>query len=290
MRFTLFWITTGVLASTAASPRAAGPRHLPPAESGQALPNVAAGPEIRQRFGDLPMFFEPNAGQADSRVQFLARGPGYTLFLTGGDAVLVLRRAAGKVAPRFQGVYAHGARTGPVERIVRLFRSRIEEWTDARTGYPVLRLRLAGARGPVRAEGSGRLPGSSNYLTGGDPRRWRTHVPHYAKVQYRNVYPGIDVVYYGNQRQLEYDFVVQPGSDPQAIRLAFDGASLVRQDGAGDLLLEAGDAEVRLGKPVVYQNIGGRRKLVDARYELMETGFEARVAVSKYDPSLLAII
>src|SRR6185369_9895823 len=129
-----------------------------------------------------------NDGQTDARVAFVSRGAGYTLFLAPDEAVLALR------APRKQP-------SSP------------------------LRLKLLGANPSPRVEGERPLAGTANYFIGKDPTRWHTKVPTYARVRYRSVYPGIDVVYYGTtQRQLEYDFVLAPGADPAAIALRFDGA------------------------------------------------------------------
>ena len=104
----------------------------------------------------------------------------------------------------------------------------------------MLRMKLVGADPHVEVTGLDELPGKSNYFIGNDPSKWRTNLPTYAKVKYQHVYPGIDLVYYGNQRHLEYDFVVAPGADPGAIRLAFQGEETLRIDGQGDLVLGAG--------------------------------------------------
>ena len=118
----------------------------------------------------------------------------------------------------------------------------------------VVRMRLVGGNAKGRVVGLDELPGRSNYFIGNDPKKWRTNVPSYAKVKYEGVYPGVDLVYYGNQRQLEYDFVVAPGADPNQIKLSFAGADGMRVDAAsGDLVLKVGDDEVRFHKPAVYQ-------------------------------------
>src|SRR2546427_8518110 len=133
---------------------------------GFALPVVAAADaRVSESYGRLPLQFEQNQGQTDKSVRFLARGPGYGLYLTGNEAVLAL----GKPTPL------------------------------------ALRMRLVGAAPAPRVIGLDELPGKANYFTGSDPAKWRTNVPTYAKVRYEQVYPGIDLVYYGNQRQLEYD-------------------------------------------------------------------------------------
>src|SRR5262249_12992669 len=109
-------------------------------------------------------------------------------------------------------------------------------------------------------------PGKVNYFRGNDPRKWRTGIPTYAKVRYRGVYAGVDVVYYGAQRQLEYDFVVAPGADPTRIRLAVTGAEALGVDGAGDLLLRTATGALRLHKPLIYQGMGSARREVDGGY------------------------
>ncbi len=119
----------------------------------------------------------------------------------------------------------------------------------------VLRMKLVGASANAAVTGAEELPGKSNYFIGNDPAKWRTNVPNYAKVRYQNVYPGVDLVYYGSQGgQLEYDFVVAPGADPHAIGLSFQGAGQIRVDkGTGDLVLALDGSELRFRKPVVYQ-------------------------------------
>src|SRR5687768_13223508 len=139
------------------------------------------------RYAHLPMSFEPNRGQTAAEVRFLSRGAGYTLFLTPSAAVLALRS---EKAPEL-----------------------------SRTA--VVRMRLSGAADDAAMEGLDALPGKVSYFKGADPKAWTAKVPTYGKVSWRDVYPGIDVVFYGNQRQLEYDFVVAPGADPRTIRLAF---------------------------------------------------------------------
>jgi hypothetical protein len=116
-------------------------------------------------------------------------------------------------------------------------------------------MKLVGANVKATVTGAEELPGKSNYFIGNDPKKWRTDVPSYARVKYEGVYPGVDLVYYGNQGgQLEYDFVVAPGADPSQIKLSFAGANGMRVDAAsGDLVLKVGDDEVRFQKPVVYQ-------------------------------------
>ncbi|MCH8267392.1 MAG: SBBP repeat-containing protein, partial [Acidobacteria bacterium] len=122
----------------------------------------------------------------------------------------------------------------------------------------VLRLKLAGSNPAPQVTGIEELPGKSNYFIGNDPEKWRTNVPHYAKVRYQDVYPGVDLIYYGNQRQLEYDFVVAPGADPEAIQLELQGADHLEIDATGDLLLHFASGQIRLRKPLIYQEKNGQ--------------------------------
>jgi hypothetical protein len=225
--------------------------------SGNGLP--ASGPasaEARARaaWGMLPLSFEPNQGQAHPDVQFLSRGNGYALFLTATEAVLVLRPPASP---------------------------------DAGTA---VRMQLVGARPQAEARGLQKLPGRTSYFVGNDPAKWRTDVPTYARVEYRDVYPGIDLVYYGTQGQLlEYDFTVAPGADPTAIALRFHGVDGMAIDADGHLALRGAGARVNLHKPVAYQLVDGARREVSAAYVLRDDaqiGFQ----VAAYDRGAPLII
>src|SRR3989475_3703491 len=227
-------------------------------------------PALLETYGKLPLSFEANDGQADPQVKFLSRGRGYTLFLTSTEAVLVLR----------EGESVRSVAGGPP--------AAKREKGKALRGT-VLRIRFVGANPVPAVAGVGELPGKSSYFVGNDPKKWRANVPTYAKVEYRDVYPGMNLVYYGNQRQLEYDFVVSPGADSKAITLAFDGVDGAAIDGLGDLVLRADGSEVRLGKPVVYQEHDGRRAVIPTRYVLKA---ERQVAfeVAAYDATKPLII
>jgi hypothetical protein len=141
----------------------------------------------------------------------------------------------------------------------------------------VVRLKLVGSSSRAKPVGFEELPGKSNYFIGSDPSRWRTNVPLYGKVRYRQVYPGIDLVYYGNQGQLEYDWIVAPGADAGSIRMAVEGAGEMKADEGGDVVVRVGEGEVRLKKPVVYQEGGSGRNEVAGRFAIRdgsEIGFE----------------
>ena len=211
---------------------------------------AAARSTIAQNFGELPLRFEPNAGQTQGEVRFLSRGPGYTLFLTTGDqAVLSLKKPGTEVAKNAHPAAGSWRTARPAEH------------APATPEYSVLRMSLLRANPDVRLTGLEELPGKVNYFIGNDPKQWRTHLPTYAKVKYTNVYPGVDLVYYGNQSgQLEYDFAVAPGADASAIALNIqsEGHSPVRTAANGDLLvrIDGGDAPAKAG------GVPGRGRLV----------------------------
>jgi hypothetical protein len=194
----------------------------------QARPAVAD--DASSTLHALPFSFEPNLGQTDPRVKFLARSRGMTVFLTSTEAVLLTTRSA-------------------------------------------VRMHLIGANQESEAQGVDPLPGRHHWLIGRDPSRWRSDTPTYARVRYRDVYRGVDLVYYGTEgRQLEYDFVVAPGADPRVIRLAFEGVDRLWLDANGDLVLHVGETPLRFAKPRVYQasragrrGVAGAWRLEDAR-------------------------
>jgi uncharacterized protein (TIGR03437 family) len=201
--------------------------------------------KITESFGKLPLSFEANLGQASPEADFIARGRNYTALLSSTGAQFTPRRAE-----------KHGQGAAP------------STGRQQRANASV-RLKLLNAA-PAPPEATGMMEGKSNYFIGNDPAAWRTDVPNYARVRYRGVYPGIDVVYYGNQRRMEYDFVVAPGSAPGQIRLAFAGADKVEVDAAGDLALEIDGERMRMRAPSLYQGAEGARRRVEGGYVLIE--------------------
>ncbi len=196
-----------------------------------------------ENYGRIPMSFESNRGQADSKIEFISRGRGYGLFLTSDQAFLLL------------GNKQRGA---------------------------AVRMKLANANRNPKVIGVDELPGKSNYYLGTDPTKWQTNVPNYRKVKYEAVYPGIDMVYYGNQEELEYDFIVSPHTDPRNIKINFAGVTRLRIDRNGELVMKVNGGEIRQHRPVVYQEIDGQRHAVESRYVLKgkrSVGF----AIGAYD-------
>ncbi len=216
--------------------------------------------KVSETYGQLPLSFEVNQGQADARVKFQSRGSGYSLFLTDTEAVLSLSKPE------------------PDKNKDEAARSRA-----------VLRMRPVGANPQPQIKGLKELPGKTNYFIGNDPAQWRTAIKTYERVEYENVYNGVDMAYYGNQRQLEYDFIVAPGAKPSIVELDFDGADGLEINDKGDLIIAVGDAEVVQSAPVIYQLIGTEKRTVAGRYTLRakgRVGFE----IDAYDSSKTLVI
>lgn len=252
---------------------------LHPVESVKRLPfpGHRAGKALyapsQELLGRLPLSFEPNQGQTDTQVRFLAHGPHYTLFLTSNAATLSFpatdqRRSSSSFHP--------GA-------------------------IPWLRMELRGQSRRIQMAGLDELPGKSNYFIGSNPRLWRTGIPHYAKVAYRNVYPGIDLTYHGNPQELEYDFIISPGANPECIRFHIQGPAgtvPLRIDSHGNITINIPGGEFRYLKPVAYQIVKmgkqTHRQFVGTRYVIRKNG-DVQIQVGPYnhrksliiDPTLL---
>jgi hypothetical protein len=207
----------------------------------------------------LPLSFEMNQGQTDPQVKFLSRAGSTTLWLTPGEAVL----SVGSL-------------------------SRSGTQHPSQTTLATLRMKFVGADARVVLEGEDRQPGAINYFSR-DPSHWITGVPSYARVRYRRLYPGIDLVFHGNNRELEYDLVLAPGADPGRIRLAVAGAENLRIDARGNLVLETAAGNVVQQKPRIYQRIGATLKLVAGGYWMAgknEVGFR----LGNYDRRAAVVI
>lgn len=189
----------------------------------------------------LPLSFEANQGQTDPQVRFLARGSGYTVFITPTGAVV------GGAASAQQ-----------------------------------MRMDFAGSNPSPVVRGRDALTGRIHYFRGSDPKGWRRSIPTYARIQVDQVYPGIDLLYYGSTSHLEFDFVVAPAGDPNVIRMAFDGAEQLRMDSQGDLVIASGSDEVRLAKPLIYQEVDGVRRAIPGGY-VIHSANQVGLEVAGYD-------
>ncbi len=225
----------------------------------------------------LPLQFEPNAGQTGGEVQFLARGKGYSLFLKPGEAILSLRSQ-------------HWEDPKPaVAGDRRPNRSNHRRAQAPKTARAEFRLALVGADPHALIQGLEESAGTVNYFTGNDSSQWRTGIHPFGKVRYGQVYPGVDLVFYGNQRQLEYDFEVGAGADPGGIALRLSGASHVEIDGQGNLVAQVPGGKLLWRKPVAYQVLGGTQREIEAGFVLQSSG-QVRFAVGPYDSSRPLVI
>lgn len=238
-----------------------------PREGNSLSPSTQAG--WRGTYAKLPLSFEENLGQSAREVRYLSHGSGYELFLTPQEAVVSLSEPI-RLDPRHR-----------FATILALRKARL-----ARQGgqLTAIRLRFDGANPQPRIQGLDQMPAKVNYFFGNEPKKWRTGIPTYGRVQYTEIYPGIDLVFYGNQRRLEYDFTVAPGADPGAIQFTVQGTRKLRINSNGDLLLSAGKGNIEFQKPVVYQVVGGKRREVAGRYEVV-ANHRVRFVVGNYDRS-----
>ena len=206
---------------------------------------------IRQAYLRTPLRFEPRRAGDRQASEFVARGVGYAVSLSGGDAMVTL---------------------------------------GARERTPVtIAMRLAGARGGAAGSGRRELPGRSSRIFGADPRRWERDIRSFGEVEYREVYPGIDLLYYGNQRQLEYDFVVHPGASPREIAFHITGARDLSLDADGNLVMTTEAGALTHRAPVMYQDVEGSRRPVQGRYALAHGG-RVTFEVGAYDTALPLVI
>jgi len=218
-------------------------------------------------YGKLPLTFEANRGQSQPEVKFLSRGSGYSAYLTTGGLTLSLRPSPG-AAMEGASITSAPPKLG----------------TNA-----ILRFSLVGAASHPAVVGEDIRPGAVNYFFGNDPSQWKTNIPTYGRVRYKNVYPRIDLVYYGNHRQLEYDFEILPGADPSRIQLEIQGASHISLDGSDNLVLRTANGEVHFQSPIVYQQINGQRVPVGGAFTVQDAthvGFQ----ISHYDSSQALVI
>lgn len=206
---------------------------------------------IKESYARIPLSFVANHGQADTNVKFIARGSGYSLALGPTTFTLAVGNSQSRAS--------------------------------------VLRATLLGSNAAAKLTGLEQLITKTNYFVGSDPRKWQTNIPNYAKVKYSSVYPGVDLVFYGNQNVLEYDFTVAPGANPNVITLRFDGISNLRVDEQGDLILRTDAGETRQSKPVVYQQIDGAKRIIPASY-IVKGKNQIAFQIANYDRSKPLVI
>jgi len=231
-------------------------------------PGTALQGRIASAFSNLPLTFEANRGQTSASAKFIARGSGYSTFLTTGGLVLSLR----------------SSKTVSPQAIEKGFPS-----DSSPSSRSILEFNLMGATQNPMIVGENEQTGRVNYFIGKDPKGWHTNVPTYARVRYKNVYPGIDLVYYGNHRQLEYDFEVSASANPNLIQFEIKGANQIQLDHSGNLILTINGGDLHFESPVVYQQSQGKRLPLQGGYVLKDAthvGF----SVAHFDPTKPLVI
>ena len=254
------------IAATTSQPAPAASVANPSANS-----SAQSDARVREAYGKLPISFEANAGQSDSQVRFLSRNAGFNLFLTPAEAVISLKAAS--------------ARKHTAGGIGSLAGDGKSESSDG----AVVRLSFDGANKNPTLQALDKQANTSNYLIGNDASQWRAGVSNFARVQYTDVYAGIDLVYYGNQSQLEYDLLVAPGADPRQIALSIDGARTLKLDALGNLLIATSQGDIVQHRPIAFQQIDGRRRAVDASYAMLGNG-RVGFNLGTYDKSAQLVI
>jgi uncharacterized repeat protein (TIGR01451 family) len=247
-----------------------------------------AARDVRRQIASLPLTFVSNAGQTDASVRFQSHALGGSVFFTPSEVVLALPRAT-----------SASASPGLARDLA--VRPRAGASATGGVALTVLRLRFVGADAQAELAGAGLLPGTANFFRGNDPARWRSHVPMYAAVEYRELYPGIDLRYEGVEGQIKGSYSVRPGADPSRIRWIYAGARSTHIDEAGNLLIalppspatgdaaQAGAARAGAGtfvmerSPVAWQEVGGRRLPVAARYTVAKDGSIGFALPAGYD-------
>ena len=210
---------------------------------------------VKESYSKIPLSFVANYGQADKNIKFISRGSGYSLALAPSTFALAVA----------------------------------DQQKKNNESASVLHATLLGGNAAANLTGVERQLTRTNYFVGSDPRKWKTNVPNFAKVKYSGVYPGVDLVFYGNQNQLEYDFTVSPGANPAVIRLGFEGITDLRVDDKGDLILRTYAGEIRQTRPVVYQQIEGDRRIIPASY-LIKDKKQIAFLIADYDRSKPLVI
>lgn len=217
-----------------------------------------------------PLTFESNVGQYDSKARFVSRGPAYHLSLSPAEVLVTVRRSDREVSS--------------LEVLPRQINR-----APASIRYRSLRIELIGADADAQMAGVGEISGRANYFIGSDVSKWHTGIPAFGRVRASDVYPGIDLIHYGNAQHLEYDFEVAPGADPGAIAMRFVGADKIELSAQGELVLQLGGESLRQPKPVIYQILNGQRKEIRGGY-VLKTDDTATFWLGDYDRTQTLVI
>jgi uncharacterized repeat protein (TIGR01451 family) len=240
------------------------PMNGPEEENVNAGSSISESEKIRveANYGKLPLYFIQNDGQVDERVKYYEKGNGHTTFFTKEGVYLTLTRSSEKASQNEKSVLKPST-IPPGETIAPLSTMGREEITSE----DVIKLNFVNANPNPEIIAKEQQEGKVNYFIGNDPKKWRMNIPTYQSVVYKEVYPGIDIKFYGNNRQMEYDIIVKPGADLSKVELAYEGVEKLEVTEAGDLEIILKEGKIIQRKPIVYQEIDGNRVKVRGMFK-----------------------
>jgi hypothetical protein len=219
----------------------------------EAKADVATQARVQAAYGNLPLYFIHNEGQVNSHVKFYEKGSGHTTFFTP------------------EGVYLHLTQMSQSSPSAQAPRDAEGKTSRHIVNSTRIKLSALGANKDPKIIPEGIQDGRVNYIIGNDPTKWRKNIPTYQAVVYRDLYPGIDMRFHGDNRQLEYDLIVNPGIDPSQVQLAYEGVDGLRVTETGDLEVRVQGGTILQKKPVVYQDIEGKRVSVDGKFKVLDS-------------------
>jgi hypothetical protein len=266
-----------------------------PAQPASRASSPADHSRVNATYAALPLTFEPNVGQTDPQVKYVARGRGYSLFLTSTSAYFAVpvRSQIPKTKSAHQKI--------DLSRSKREFRKHTMAAGEQRNAVASIEMDLLGSNPQPHISAENQLPGVTNYLLGRDPSKWRSGVAHYGQVRYREVYPGVDLAYHGAAQvqtqaavaqandKFEFDFLIDPGANPEAVKLGFHGSKGLRTGASGDLIIASAAGDLHLHQPFAYQELNGKRQSIDARF-VIRANNRVSFALGNYDRNRLLVI
>jgi hypothetical protein len=259
----------GIAGSASLRSHRASASAQPVAAAAKQAPALSARGRVQASMATLPLAFEANQGQTDPQVKYMARGNGYTVFLTANDTVFAMQSSSQTSTARAASKHE-------------VLRDKTTPKAATKDQSAAIHMRVVGGNSQAQIAAGSQLPGHSNYFIGNDRSQWHSEVPQFARVSYRDVYPGVNLAFYGVQKQLEFDFIVAPGASAAPIQLGVSGAKTIATDNAGNLVLTSSAGDVLLHKPVAYQQKDGARQSVDARF-VLQANNRVSFALGKYD-------